>query len=119
MLPGSYEAGFTSTAFQGLLNLINADPSIYFYYGSETTPPCNENIFWQVFQRERSLSKEQFQFLYHQLVKKMDGTKVDETVKSKKDVYGNKRAARHYDPNVRGFILHNPIGSLGTNKKSS
>lgn len=119
VLPGIFDAGFTSEAFQGLINLINADPGMYFYYGSQTQPPCSESVFWQVFSAPRAINENQFKFLYYQLVKRLDGSKVDEKVKSKNDVYGNKRKAFNYDPNQRKFIKYNPIGSSGTTRKSA
>ncbi len=119
ILPGVFDAGLTSEAFQGLLNLINADPGMFFYYGSESQPPCKEDVFWQVFSSPRAISENQFKFLYNQLVKKVDGTKVDDNVISKSDIYGNKRNAQFYNPNKRKFIKFSPMGSLGTTKKSS
>lgn len=92
---------------------------MYYYYGSESQPPCKEEVFWQVFANPRSMSKKQFEFLKQQLVKKMDGSKIDENVKSKQDIFGNKRSAQTYNPNYRQFIKFNPIGSQGTSQKSS
>lgn len=92
---------------------------MYYYYGSETQPPCKENVLWQVFSETRALSKNQFKFMYHQLVKKMDGSMVDSSVVSYLDVYGNKRNAQFYNPNKRTSIHYNPTGSHGSSRKSS
>jgi len=118
VIPGSYDAGFTSDAFQGLINIIDNSSELYFYYGSESQPPCNEEVFWQVFSKSRSISMAQYEFLYKQLAKRMDGRRVDDHVKSKQDIYGNKRNAQPYNPNFRQFIKFNEIGSVGTTVKS-
>ena len=113
VIPGVFDIGFTSEAFKGLVNLINANPSMYYYYGSETKPECLENVFWQVFAEARSMSQSQFRFLMHQLVFRLDGTKADDRVASYLDVFGNKRNAQYYNPNQRDFIKYNPNGSMG------
>lgn len=92
---------------------------MYFYYGSETQPPCKEEVFWQVFAKPRSLSEKQFEFLKQQIVKKKDGSKIDETVTSSAEVYGNNRSVKEYDSNIRSPIKFSPIGSLGTTRKTT
>jgi len=53
-----------------LINLINADPEIFYYYGSSNIPPCNEDTIWMVFGEPRSISKFQFLILEKILSKK-------------------------------------------------
>lgn len=91
-LPATHDVGFNYLAFQGLLNLINADTSMYFYYGSETTPPCREEILWMVFATPRSISKPQFDFLLLMLAKNRNPGENISQAKTKDDLYGNKRA---------------------------
>lgn len=85
-----YDTGFNIKALQGLLNLLNADQHMYFYYGSETIPPCREEVLWMVYARPRSLSEDQFKFLKFQL-SKHNKNKGVETAESKNDLFGNKR----------------------------
>lgn len=92
---------------------------MYYYYGSESKPPCREEVFWQVFANPRSISKKQLNFLNRQIVKKLDGSKLDSSVKSKQDVYGNIRKPVKYSPNKRQPIKYNPIGSNGTITKTN
>lgn len=68
-LPASYGTGINYNAFQGLLNLINADPQMFFYYGSETSPPCREDVLWMIFAQPRSLGQSQVEFLRKILLK--------------------------------------------------
>jgi len=107
---GFYDTGFNGKALQGLLNALNADPHMYHYYGSETTPPCREDVLWFVFARPRSLSKYQFKFLKQQLAKgKKSGADVMKS-KSFKELFGNKRKLQEYDDNHRGKIYSNQQG---------
>jgi hypothetical protein len=91
-IPASYDVGFNYMAFQGLLNLLNADNHMFFYYGSETTPPCREEVLWMVYAQPRSLSKAQFDYLLLLLAKhKTPGKRmIDATNPS--ELFGNKRA---------------------------
>ena len=90
MITATYDTGFNIKALQGLLNILNANPHMYFYYGSETTPPCREEVLWMVYARPRSLSEDQFKFLKFQLAKHKKNQNV-ETASDKKDLFGNKR----------------------------
>lgn len=91
-LPASYATGFNYDAFQGLINLINADSGIFFYYGSETAPPCREDVLWMVFSQPRSIAHIQTDFiksLIAKQVRKMDlkGANTNESTK----LFGNNR----------------------------
>lgn len=91
-IPASYGTGFNYSTFQGLINLINADPGLFFYYGSETTPPCREDILWMVFAQPRSIANDQNSFiktLLAQQIEKEDlkGVKVNES----RRLFGNNR----------------------------
>lgn len=97
-------------ALQGLLNILNADPHIYFYYGSNTTPPCKEEVLWAVYGKPRSISKFQFMFLRNQLVKHKDPNLRIGNASSRHELYGNKREVQVYSSNERGFILSNRKG---------
>lgn len=109
-IPATYDVGFNHLAFQGLINLINADPHLYFYYGSETTPPCREEVLWMVFGEPRSLSKPQFDFLLLLLAKhKKKGKKVTDAL-TPNQLFGNKRSLILFDENLRGKILSNTLG---------
>ena len=92
----SYDSGFNIKALQGLLNIINANHHIYMYYGSDTHPPCKENIFWIVFAKPRSISKGQFLFLKNQLANFKNTKKKVSLAKDKKELYGNKRVVQVY-----------------------
>lgn len=107
---GIYDAGFSIKALQGLLNAINSDPHIYYYYGSETTPPCREDILWIIFARPRSLSKYQFDFLRNQLAKSHIEGRLLKFITNFKQLFGNKRSIQHYDDNVRGKVYSNKNG---------
>ena len=63
---------------------------MFFYYGSETTPPCREEVLWMVYARPRSISEEQFKFLKFQLAKHKEKKNVEEA-HSRHDLFGNKR----------------------------
>jgi len=107
---GLYDTGFNVKALQGLLNAINADPHIYRYYGSETTPPCREEVLWFVFARPRSISTHQFKFLKKQLAKSKKNSTPVKDAKHFLELYGNKRKLQNYDDNVRGKIYSNRQG---------
>ena len=93
-----------------MLNAINADPHVYHYYGSETQPPCREEILWFIFARPRSISKEQYGFLKQQLAKSVNEKKEVSKAKQFLELYGNKRRIQAYDDNVRGKIFSNRQG---------
>lgn len=92
VIPATYDVGFNYIAFQGLLNIINADTHMFFYYGSETTPPCREEILWMVFASPRSISKPQFDYLLLMLAKNRTPNQTISEAKTKDELYGNKRA---------------------------
>jgi len=71
-IPGSYGKGFNYSAIEGLLNLINSDPELFFYYGSETTPPCREDVLWMIFSKPRSFGPQQAKFINHLIAKKKE-----------------------------------------------
>jgi hypothetical protein len=119
VLPGIFDAGFTSDSFQGLHHLIDSDAGMFYYYGSGTVPPCTEDVFWQVFSQPRAVNEAQYQFLYHQLVKLKDGRKVDKSATSPNDVFGNNREVKTYNVDSRGQIKYSEMGSLGFNKLGS
>lgn len=48
-IKGGVEYGLDYTALELLKNILNADTHVYKYYGSETRPPCMENVHWFVF----------------------------------------------------------------------
>jgi hypothetical protein len=68
--PATYAPGFNYIAFQGLINLLNADPEMFFYYGSSNLPPCPEDTIWMIFGEPRTISQFQFEVLKKILVKK-------------------------------------------------
>lgn len=87
---GTYASGFSIKALQGLLNILNADQHIYIYYGSETFPPCREEVLWIVFARPRSISEGQMNFLKTQLLRNVQpGIPVKKA--KKKQLFGNSR----------------------------
>lgn len=91
-LPASYGTGFNYSTFQGLINLINADSGIFFYYGSETAPPCREDVLWMVFAQPRSIANVQTDFIKSLLAKQIQkqdlkGVKINESNR----LYGNNR----------------------------
>ncbi len=90
VIPATYDAGMTYPAFNGLLNLLNMNSHLYYYYGSETLPPCKEEVLWIVMATPRSISKPQFNYLLNILGKNKKGEKITE-VKSFDDLHGNKR----------------------------
>jgi len=105
-----YDTGFNGKALQGLLNALNADPHLYHYYGSETMPPCREEVLWFVFARPRSLSSYQFKFLKLQLAKARKSGKSVLKVKNVNELFGNKRKIQEYDDNFRGKVFSNKQG---------
>ena len=90
-MPASYNVGFTSVAYQGLLNVLNADSHLFYYYGSETTPPCREEVLWIVYGKPRSMSVYQYEFILKQLGKNTDENKKVDEAQDKSQLYGNKR----------------------------
>ncbi len=80
--PASYGPGFNFLAFQGLVNLLNANPEMFFYYGSSNLPPCPEDTVWMVFGEPRTISQFQFEVMKKILVGK----------NPKKKFVGNNRA---------------------------
>jgi len=110
VIPATYGVGFNYLAFQGLLNLINSDRKMYFYYGSETTPPCKEEVLWMVFGQPRSFSKAQFEFILLTLGKHIFENKSIKDAKSADMLFGNKRGLILYDETVREKIIVNPNG---------
>ena len=73
--PASYGPGFNYIAFQGLINILNADPELFYYYGSSNLPPCPEDTVWIVFGEPRSISKFQFDVMKKILAKKNQNDK--------------------------------------------
>ena len=49
--------------------LIQQDEHLFMYEGSETKPPCKEDMRWFIFANPRSCSKAQISFLQAQLMK--------------------------------------------------
>ena len=56
-IEGGVPYGLDYTALEYLKNTLNSDSHIYMYYGSETRPPCMENVKWFVFSKVRSMSR--------------------------------------------------------------
>jgi carbonic anhydrase len=90
-ITATYDSGFNIKALQGLLNILNANQHMYFYYGSETVPPCREEVLWMVYARPRSISEKQFNFLKFQLSKHTKKKQVEEA-QSRLELFGNKRS---------------------------
>ena len=67
--PSSYGSGFDYLAFEGLMNLIGGNRAMYFYYGSNTAPPCKEDIIWMVYKEPRAISIGQLEYLSQIMVK--------------------------------------------------
>jgi hypothetical protein len=93
--PSSYKIGFNYSAVQGLLNLINYDPEMFFYYGSETSPPCNEDVLWMIFSKPRSIGPQQAKFIKKLIIKHSE--------KDRKKLFGNNRRIKVY--NILYIIL--------------
>jgi hypothetical protein len=80
------------------------------YYGSDTHPPCLEDILWIVFARPRSISQGQFNFLKNQLAQPSDAKKSALDAKRREELFGNKRVVQKYRDDVRGKIWSNKQG---------
>jgi len=106
-ITATYSTGFNIKALQGLQNALNANTHMYFYYGSETLPPCREEVLWMVYARPRSISETQFKFFKLQLAKHKDNRPVEEA-KYSRELYGNKRIVTFFDDNYRGKIRSSP-----------
>ncbi len=117
-IPASYSVGFNYLAFQGLLNLINADRQMFYYYGSETFPPCKEDVLWMIFTKPRSISKPQFDYLLLTLARNKDEKLQITDAKTPNMLYGNKRGLVIYDETSRGKILYNPSGLKHVHNKA-
>ena len=118
VIPATFGVGFNYLAFQGLLNLINSDRKMFYYYGSETTPPCREEVLWMVFGEPRSMSKPQFDYLLLTLAKHKNPESTITDARTPNKLYGNKRALVLYDETLRGKILANPIGLRHVTKRT-
>jgi hypothetical protein len=103
-IPASYPIGFNYLTFQGLLYALHADTHLFFYNGSETSPPCREDVFWAIFAEPRSISLAQFNFLNALITKNKEKGDIKK-VSSKNQLYGNKRNIKNYDEIYRGKIL--------------
>ena len=109
--PAAYPMGFNFLSFQGLLYALNTDSHVFFYYGSETSPPCREDVLWMVLGEPRSISEGQFQYLNALIPKpknKADGNRIS----NPNQLYGNNRNIKLYDENLRGKILSSKNGIL-------
>ena len=73
--PATYDVGFNYVALQGLINLINSNSEMFFYNGSLTTAPCNEDVMWMIFGEPRTISKFQFDYLKKFMVMSSDTKK--------------------------------------------
>jgi hypothetical protein len=69
-IPSQYGKGLNYNAVEGLLNIVNSDPEMFFYYGSETTPPCREDVLWMIFSKPRSIGPKQAEWFNHLIAKK-------------------------------------------------
>jgi hypothetical protein len=117
IIPATYGVGFNYLAYQGLLNLINSDRKMYFYYGSETTPPCREDVLWMIFAEPRSFSKPQFDYLLLLLAKHKFQEKTVTDARTPNMLFGNKRALVLYDEGIRNKIQMNSNGLKNVSKK--
>jgi len=91
LIAANWNVGFNEVALQGLLNILNSHPHLYFYYGSNTSPPCKEEVLWAVFANPRAISKYQFFFLRNQLVKHKDAKLKIGNAATRHELFGNKR----------------------------
>ena len=66
---GNLKPGFNINALIALKDLLNFNHWIFRYYGSDTQPPCNEDVHRFVFAVPRSANKVQIEFLRAQLMK--------------------------------------------------
>lgn len=90
--PASFGTGFNYSTFQGLINLIYADPGIFFYYGSETAPPCREDVLWMVFAQPRSISSDQVDFIKQLMAKNINNMQLNgATITESARLFGNNR----------------------------
>jgi hypothetical protein len=89
--PGLYDYGINYMSFQSLQKLLNADSQIYFYYGSQTVPPCQEDVLWMIYSAPRSISKSQIEYLMATLTKNKQGIPIEQA-KLASELYGNKRS---------------------------
>ncbi len=117
IIPATFGVGFNYLAYQGLLNLINADRKMFFYYGSETTPPCRENVLWMIFAEPRSFSKPQFDYLLLLLAKHKFQHKNLLDARTPNMLFGNKRALVLYDETVRNKVMMNFNGLKSVSQK--
>ena len=90
-ITASYDIGLNYMAFHGLLNILNMNSHLLFYYGSETSPPCKEDVLWMVYAVPRSINKAQFDFLLLMLANHKDGKDVSDA-EVPEDLYGNNRS---------------------------
>lgn len=134
-LPGTYGVGFHATTYDGLLIDIQSDPKIFTYYGSQTRPPCSEDVLWILTGEPRTVSSEQLEYIRNILQKERppqqgedgsnkqsgEGQVPSEQPGSSDDleedaVYpevvlqGNKRNIVPYDATTRGRIQVNVAG---------
>jgi carbonic anhydrase len=91
LVAANWDNGFNEVALQGLLTILNSEPHIYFYYGSETSPPCKEDVLWAVFAKPRSISQHQFLMLRDQLVRNKDSKLKIKDALVRHELFGNKR----------------------------
>ncbi len=90
-LPASYGVGFNYSTFQGLVNLINADSGVFFYYGSETTPPCSEDVLWMVFAQPRSIARVQTDYIKSLIIKQSEQAEKQKNPNESNKFFGNNR----------------------------
>lgn len=63
LLPGAEGVEYRLGAGINVEELIPENHRAYFYFGSLTTPPCSERVFWIVIQEPLEMSKEQIDIL--------------------------------------------------------
>lgn len=66
---GNIKPGFDINALLSLRDLLNYNHWIFRYYGSDTQPPCDEDVHWFVFAIPREANLEQIAFLKQQIYK--------------------------------------------------
>lgn len=101
---GNRKPGLDEEALGGLKDLINLDHGVYRYYGSDTTPPCNENVQRFVFKEARRISKRQVEFLREQLMKRRKSEGEDLELRIYR-LYGNNRSLQMYDDAANGKVF--------------